>query len=1192
MIRRAAKGLLTAVLVLIPLAIVLFAEHFTQSPGGHIASVAREVWAACRDPGTQWMVFACCAIYFVTFTLLLKRGVRGQVTSSTPHPQSLSPVEAEREGVAECGVPNSLPAHQRSTLNYQLFLSPDLWLCGLLLIAGLHYAFNFHTASSSTQALLLVAGAMIGKGARLWVTWGTQEHSTSNIQHPTSSGGRSIPQPSTFNLQLLLATLLLLLAVAALWHPEGALQFQYRGLNRWSGPWDNPNIFGLLMGTGLLIGVGLFVSSFGFRVSSSPPGRGKGWVLWLWPLALLVCLACCAVGLLKSYSRGAWLGTALGLAVLAFQVLRFQVSSFVESPAFSCGSCARSRFIGVSWFNKNWRPLSVVLLSVVVLAFWQFRHTEFHPVRRAFSVGNVNDFSWRNRVAAWEGALSMMADKQLAGFGWNQPEPLYDQFYRPPKVSEGMAIQMNDYFMLGMSLGLPALICFAAYIGLSLTRSGERGTRNEWVPANLQPSTFNLQLNDVCHSAAIVLLVGLWFDGGLFNLATASLFWVLLEVGRVTPCAPPAHRAKESAGVELGSCGLSVPWLTVSLIFAFLLCGLFWAKARDPFHREWFSLAVDSSAPLRAAVVMPDRGGPFPVVVWCHGSGGKLETDGEVLRQFAAQGLAAVGIEYDQSNQSNFDAQFAAVLDEIARKPWAAGTEQTRSAERGVRNSTLETRNPKLETFSNPPTFNHQPATSNEPTPGPSQEGNTQPSTFNVQPATSNEPTPNPSQEGSQLPSTINPQLSTSIAWAGYSLGAQSELSFLMRHPERRPPVLVRLAGGMVEELKTSAERGVRSAEFESTTKHTNGTEGAITGLNGGEPATFTFQRSTSNAGKPTPDPSEEGNLKRETRNSNPATPLRVWIAHGETDDVFPAAAARDIADRLRDMGAEVQLNLFPGRGHGFGGDLPLVTRGAAEFCAEQLGGTTSVPVNVRPSCWYYWLPVGLWGCLILGRCIRKQMGARNATTSGRWLRFSAAGLALMALMLSALHLALPFCPANATPLKLARQWCVRPESRNDFDWLAQQPAIHDAKVGDCLDNLRLAELQRGQFGTALSEQEWREFVLSPGIESEDRDADWRRELWETFYPRMRRETAVQPAAALVASHLRSCVSPSRSAKEQRGIMQGWSAGETTPLQWESLYLAALRAVGIPARRGIDGGVLILDSGQWKAAPGTILDGL
>ena len=78
---------------------------------------------------------------------------------------------------------------------------------------------------------------------------------------------------ATANLQLLLSTLLLLLAAASLWHPEAAMQFQYRGLNRWSGPWDNPNIFGLLMGTGVMLAAGMLVASYRLKVAGSRAGE-------------------------------------------------------------------------------------------------------------------------------------------------------------------------------------------------------------------------------------------------------------------------------------------------------------------------------------------------------------------------------------------------------------------------------------------------------------------------------------------------------------------------------------------------------------------------------------------------------------------------------------------------------------------------------------------------------------------------------------------------------------------------------------------------------------------------------------------------------------------------------------------------------------------------------------------------------
>ena len=76
--------------------------------------------------------------------------------------------------------------------------------------------------------------------------------------------------------------------------------------------------------------------------------------------------------------------------------------------------------------------------------------------RRAVSVANANDFSWRNRVAAWEGALQMMSERSWFGFGWNQPERVYDQFYRPSWLPEVGAFQLNDYLTLGTSLGVAA----------------------------------------------------------------------------------------------------------------------------------------------------------------------------------------------------------------------------------------------------------------------------------------------------------------------------------------------------------------------------------------------------------------------------------------------------------------------------------------------------------------------------------------------------------------------------------------------------------------------------------------------------------------------------------------------------------------------------------------------------------------
>jgi hypothetical protein len=35
----------------------------------------------------------------------------------------------------------------------------------------------------------------------------------------------------------------------------------------------------------------------------------------------------------------------------------------------------------------------------------------------------------------------------------------------------------------------------------------------------------------ICRAATLATLTAFWFDGGLFKLATAAVFWILLELG-------------------------------------------------------------------------------------------------------------------------------------------------------------------------------------------------------------------------------------------------------------------------------------------------------------------------------------------------------------------------------------------------------------------------------------------------------------------------------------------------------------------------------------------------------------------------------------------------------------------------------------------------------------------------------------
>ncbi|MGN6556185.1 MAG: O-antigen ligase family protein [Verrucomicrobiota bacterium] len=479
------------------------------------AGCLHETEAIFRDPGMQWMVLLCLAVYGATF-LFLRRSKIGRSSLGSRRGD-----EADDRGRQQ--VP---PSHVGGYGD-----SSTVWLIGFLGVGVLAYSLDYSVASKSIQALMLVGTATLGLGAGVLKS-GKRNYLRNAPLWQAAESGNGITA----------VVVVVLLAVASFWQSEIRRAFEYRGNSSWVGPWDNPNTFGVLMGVGCVLAVGCAMRGwFGFKESRVENRR------WKIVLRTMLCLAAAGFmgrGLYHSLSRGAWVATGCGIGYLVYQVIRCQVSG--GERAWGVGRQVRMADGGmddgtteavnsrISWFHKNWLALSVVFLSVVVLAMWHLRQTEWRPARRAISVANANDFSWRNRVAAWEGTLQMMAEQPWWGVGWNQPEPMYENYYLLPRLEESAAIQMNDYLMLGATLGIPALFCFGMYLWLSLLEIPNSKLR---VPSSKQPSSIldprsSQWLSATCRAGAIVLLVGFWFDGGLFKLATASTFWILLELGR------------------------------------------------------------------------------------------------------------------------------------------------------------------------------------------------------------------------------------------------------------------------------------------------------------------------------------------------------------------------------------------------------------------------------------------------------------------------------------------------------------------------------------------------------------------------------------------------------------------------------------------------------------------------------------
>ncbi|HXI70044.1 MAG TPA: O-antigen ligase family protein [Verrucomicrobiae bacterium] len=466
--------------------VLLFADGVWATFPGFIGSALRDLTAVCRESGTQWMLVFCLVCYHGVFLFLERRA--------------------------------------RSDTPYLRFSNPNVWLGAFILAVLLRYALTYETAMQSMQIPVLMAGIVFGKAISMWVGFSFKHRHLTPALSPIEAEREKMRR--TF---WIIGLLVCLLAGSALWQPESGISFSYHGIQRWSGVWDNPNFYGLLMGTGCILTIGQI---FGMRRWKMEDGAGQVRA-GIWRLAsgkcAIVCLCLVAAiltgyGLFKSYSRGAWLGTACGLAYLAIAECRMRSAELMQAGKCSCSSC-------ISWLKKNRLSLVVVLLSVAVLGFWQLRFSESRPAQRLFSVGNLNDFSWRNRVTAWEGAARMMVDRPWTGFGWGQAETDYGKKYLPSRLNESAAIEMNDYLMIGISAGVPAMICFGMYLWLSL-KPKYTSPHPDPLPSLLERRG---DIQATCRAGALVLLVGFWFDGGLFKLPIATVFWTLIELSRIKP---------------------------------------------------------------------------------------------------------------------------------------------------------------------------------------------------------------------------------------------------------------------------------------------------------------------------------------------------------------------------------------------------------------------------------------------------------------------------------------------------------------------------------------------------------------------------------------------------------------------------------------------------------------------------------
>ena len=409
-----------------------------------------EITSLCQSPEIQGKIAPCLVIYFLGFTWLEKYATGGRINLR--------------------------------------FVSSNGCLLVLLILAAGRFVFGQRGEITDTRALLLPYGMVVGKGVSCLGRLG---------------GGIHNMAP---RVKFILNCLIGAVASSSWLHLDMSHNY-YHG-SRWMGLWDNPNTYGALMATGLVL------ASAGLPgMTRAKDGRQRGKAI-----VLLLVIGMMSVGLVMSYSRGAWLAAAGGLLYLAW-----------------CHGW-------LDWKYLKYLLSCMAIGLVFVICLWGSTPDSAPWFIKRADLGRP---SAQHRVSAWRAGLAIMRDHPF-GVGWGNAVKIYQDQYSPP-ADGAAAITTNDYLMIGAELGIPALLCFVVYLALGYrhgpcprrwTSAGEdrkAGKMPEGFESNGQNCLLGQQqefLRAACLASALVFIVVFWFDGGLFKLPTAAVFWVLLELGK------------------------------------------------------------------------------------------------------------------------------------------------------------------------------------------------------------------------------------------------------------------------------------------------------------------------------------------------------------------------------------------------------------------------------------------------------------------------------------------------------------------------------------------------------------------------------------------------------------------------------------------------------------------------------------
>ena len=574
---------------------------------------------------------------------------------------------------------------------------------------------------------------------------------------------------------------------------------------------------------------------------------------------------------------------------------------------------------------------------------------------------------------------------------------------------------------------------------------------------------------------------------------------------------------------------------------AVLLLAMAWASHRDPFKRLNISLKTQADMKIEAIAVLPKPMAKYATVIYMHPHGETLLTTGKTLRQFAELGMAAVGMEYDENKQALFDDQFRVLQDYIAHQPWAQ---------------------------------------------------------------------------------------SNATAWVGFSQGAQMTLRFMCAHPDHQPQLLVRISGGWVQKLdsRLNTKNPDQSGFIHCPVLLVHADNDEVFPVAdafrlvdllkaGGAPVDLQVIRGYDHAYRP--DLSVIFRLVGEyCRSHLPLTDYTAEIRGSNLSqperDQFNLQMQRSGLHR-RELWRAITSSSEQERHAlvakiGALQDYDLTHLNARDLKNMVYGNWVAERRSVAD---WHWQQFWRWSCYV----VPAIFAAGNLVLLWRWWKIVSRRLrrppamepgpglgtlfihslgwlvGTVTILIAAIHLGLPRFPVSDNTISLVQSFLVESRLQEEFHYILGLPTSRGERLGTLLDHLNLADLQRHQFYAALDESSYQSYVLSPIITELPLDEpEWRRTLWENFYPRIKQELDPMSAAAIVVRFLRERVGIDPAYGFQVGVETIWTEQMTDKNGFDRIYVASLRSVGIAARLNNNGQAELLANNRWQPAPKPLIE--